>query len=298
MRAWTRRDFLLTIAAVRAADAGSSLWERLSVITDEVATSPAEAISFARQYGLRWVELRGVPGSNRMYYALPLEELQQTARELEDHGLRVSFLNTDLLKGWLPGTTALRPEWQRPADEQRFARRFDDLERALEAAHALRVDKIRVFTFRRTAEPEAVLPRVAEILDELAEQAAKARVRLLVENEGSCNVATCRELARLMSLIRSPWIGINWDPFNGRAYGERPWPDGYALLPKNRIGNVQMKGRSILPGPEQLDWPAIFRRLLQDGYTGCFGLETHTREDRIGNSHRSMQILQAWIRES
>jgi hypothetical protein len=53
----------------------------------------------------------------------------------------------------------------------------------------------------------------------MAEYAARERVRLLVENEGSCNVATCSELSALMSEMQQDSLGINWDPHNGFALG-------------------------------------------------------------------------------
>src|SRR5687768_13037291 len=67
---------------------------RLSAITDEIAKTPAEAIQFAKQYGLSWVELRSVPGARKAYYSLPEEELKETVRTLAAGGLKVSFLNT------------------------------------------------------------------------------------------------------------------------------------------------------------------------------------------------------------
>jgi sugar phosphate isomerase/epimerase len=73
------------------------------------------------------------------------------------------------------------------------------------------LDKLRVFTGWRGADSAAVLPRVAAIINEMAQTAAKAKIHLLVENEGACNVATCAELAALMKLAPSKWIGINWD---------------------------------------------------------------------------------------
>jgi sugar phosphate isomerase/epimerase len=64
------------------------------------------------------------------------------------------------------------------------------------------LDKLRVFTGWRGTDPAAVLPRVAAIINEMAQTAAKAKIHLLVENEGACNVATCAELAALMKLFR------------------------------------------------------------------------------------------------
>ncbi len=258
-----------------------------------------QAIQFALRYRLQWVELRAVPGTRKRYDELPEAELRQAAREFAAHGLRISFLNTGLLKHMLPGT-APADRRRRPGDsEARFRRRLSDLRRALAAAHILGTDKVRVFTFHRVADPESLFPRIAEIIGEMAELAAQEKIRLLVENEGSCNVATCAELAALVQLLPSPAVGINWDPLNGVRFGEPPFPDGYALLPKHRIGNVQIKGRSILPGPQQLDWPAIFAALAHDGYRGQVGLETHIfGEGQIQASHDSMREILRLVERS
>ena len=42
----------------------------------------------------------------------------------------------------------------------------------------------------------------------MAEVAEKEKVYLLIENEGSQNVATSAELADVMKLIPSKWVGI------------------------------------------------------------------------------------------
>jgi sugar phosphate isomerase/epimerase len=121
--------------------------------------------------------------------------------------------------------------------------------------------------------------------------AAKHKIRLLVENEVSCNVSTCVEAAALMELLPSKWIGINWDIF-GDGAREKPFPDGYDALPKKRIGNVHIKGRSVLDGPQKQDWPAIFAALTRDGYRGNFGLETHIfGETQIQSSHAAMKEI-------
>lgn len=299
MVSWNRREWMaagLGLGLGAAAQARSRVdrtW--ISVITDEIARSPEDAIAFARQYGLSFVELRGVPGAKgRRYEALPRAELELAARQFKDAGLRVSFLNAGLLKHMLPGTEPVNPRHRRADAERRFAARMELLERALEAAHILGVDKVRVFTFHRVKDPRALMPRIAEIIAEMAEAAGRAGVTLLVENEGSCNVATSAELAALMKLLPSKWVGINWDPLNGTRYGETPMPDGYNLLPKERIGNVQIKGKSILPGWNQLlPWREIFDVMAADGYRGKFGLETHIfGEGQIQASHDSMkQIL-------
>jgi hypothetical protein len=61
---------LLAAASVRAQASTSSRKGRrsldlslISAITDEVGTTEEEALAFVGQYGLRWVELRTVPGA-------------------------------------------------------------------------------------------------------------------------------------------------------------------------------------------------------------------------------------------
>ena len=134
---------------------------------------------------------------------------------------------------------------------------------------------MRVFTFLRVAEPESAFQQVADSIAEIAALAAKEKITLLVEDEGACNVVTCKEIAAFMKLTPQKNVGINWDPMNGIAQKEAPFPDGYALLPKNRIQNVQFKGKTLLEPNQKLDWGAILETLVRDGYKGYAGLETH-----------------------
>jgi sugar phosphate isomerase/epimerase len=279
------------LAARNRVDSG-----RISIITDECAKTPAEAVAFARKFGLKWLELRSVPGGRAEYYTLPEADLRAAAKEFSENGIRVSFLNTGMLKFGLPGT---EPARRRPeTDEQRAAReasqqkrfdgRMESLDKAIRAAHILGTDKIRIFTFTRVAEPEKLFPRLAEIIGPMVRVAEREKVKLLVENETSCNVGTCAELAGLVKLLPSKALGINWDVMNGMALKETPLP-GLQPAAEKRIHNVQIKGRSLLKGPQWLDWAAIFRTMVKDGYKGQFGLETHIFDDKlIEHSHECM----------
>lgn len=279
---------------------------RLSAITDEIGRSPEEAAAFARQYGLSWVELRSVPGGGGEYAFLPEGEVKAAAGRLREAGLRVSFLNTSLLKFGFPGTEPVRrrPETSEARavrlarEKARFEGRLDELRKAIRAAHIFDTGKLRVFTGTRVADPPALYPRLAEILGGMAEVAGKEGVQLLVENEPSCNIGSCAELAAFLKLLPSKWIGINWDALNGAALNETPFPDGYGLLPKARIGNVQIKGRSVLNTPQRLDWKAIMQAMARDGYQGHFGLETHIFDGTlIESSHASVREMLRIVRE-
>lgn len=304
----SRRNFLGAAAAASSLPLfakGHIDLSRISAITDEIARSSQDAVTFAKQYGLRWVEVRSLPGQKMEYFTLPEEKLRAEAKLLDENGLRVSFLNTSMMKVAVPGIEPVRwaqdpadrraARWK--ADEQKFAKRMDLLNSAMRAAKILGTDKVRVFTGWRAADPLAALPRIAEIINEMAVVAAREKTYLLIENEGACNVATSAELVALVKMIPSKWVGINWDPLNETAQKEKPFPDGYNMLPKKRIMNVQIKGRSILDGPQKLDWRAIFDTLAKDGYKGQVGLETHIFGDvQIQASHDSMKEILKLVR--
>jgi len=102
---------------------------------------------------------------------------------------------------------------------------------------------VRIFTFTRVAEPESVFPRVADLIGEYAKVAEKEGIRLLIENEASQNAGTAAETAKLLKLLPRN-VGVNWDSLDGVPLGEKSFPDGYETLPKDRIWNVHVKGKS------------------------------------------------------
>ncbi len=300
-----RRAFLgAALFAPMAAGQPRITLDRISLLTDEIARSPEDAIAFCKQYGVRWVELRSVPGGGGAYAQLEEPVLLKTAKELKDAGLRVSFLNTPMLKFTMPGTEPARrrnetPEGkqQREAREQaRFERRHDELAKALRAAEIFEAPLVRVFTFTRVADPAALLPRVAEILAPMAAEARQRGMKLLVENEASCNVATAAELRRICELLPDAGLGINWDPVNALGFQEQPWPDGYRQLPFERLGNVQMKARGLVVGPVMVPWKQIFQALAKDGYAGRIGLETHVFDGTlIEKAHMCMEEIRKLV---
>ncbi|HBY60515.1 MAG TPA: hypothetical protein DEH78_11885 [Solibacterales bacterium] len=298
-----RRLLALSLGLAPAAQARTRFdYSRIAVLTDEVATSPEAAIAFARQYRLRFVEVRDRPGDRRPYWRLPEQELRDTARAFRDAGLSVTFLNSSLCKYTLPGTDPVRrrageSDEQRArriaSDAKRFDARFDELAQVVRAARILGAPQARVFAFNRVADPPSLYPKIAAVISELSRAAEKEGVRLLLENEGSCNVHTSAECAAMLKLLPSS-VGLNWDPQNEYSPEARPFPDGYALLPKKRLRNVQIKARGIVPEFNQpVDWPGIFEALARDGFKGHAGLETHVNDQiRIEAAHKSMRELQ------
>ncbi len=132
-------------------------------------------------------------------------------------------------------------------------------------------------------------PYRAAINDKLraaAETCAKSNLILLLENEMACNTATGEESAAVLKAIPNKNFMLNWDPGNAAAIGSTPYPDGYRLLPHDRIGHCHAKD-VVRPagkkyewapvGAGVVDWVGQFRALAKDGYHYAVSLETHWR---------------------
>ena len=307
----TRRELLALAAAGAAARLRARTnWDKthISAITDEIGNTVEEAVAFAHQYGLQWVEIRDrhTVESRKEYFTLSEAEIKTDAQLFAKEGLKVSFINTSLLKFAWPGMEPPRPRPEDPAAKERrlagekakFDNRMDDLAKAIRCAQWMGCDKVRVFTGNRVAEPPSVFLRVAEVLGEMTALAEKENVYLLIENEGSQNVGTSAELAGIMKAISSKRVAMNWDPHN--AYGkETSYPDGYKLLPLDRLMNVQVKAKGVMPNsPEKEDWKGIMTSLANDGYTGKVGLETHIFDGTlIAAAHTSMEEILRIVKE-
>ncbi len=259
---------------------------RISAITDEIGMTTAESIDFAHTYGLKWVEVRQIREKKAEVGLAPEADVKELAAALKGAGLKISFMNTSLLKFTWPGMEAVRAprndtpekkEKRLATEKERFNRRMEDLGKALDAAEILGCDKVRVFSGSRTADPQSNYPRVVEVFTPMIEAAAKRKIHLLIENEASQNVATSAELGVLVPMIKSPWFGYNWDPNNAHTAKEIPFPDGYKKLPIDRMMNSQVKARDLLPDfpADNLPWHDIMEAMQKDGYKGHIGLETH-----------------------
>ena len=307
-----RREAMMTLGALGATEllqAKGLDWSRFAVLTDEVAGNEEDALAFARQYGLKWVELRDFPSAHdrtkksETYFRMEPEQLKKVHADLKAAGLKVSFLNTGLLKFGLPGTTLKMNRPETPENKVRrearqdaqYADRMKDLDLAIRAAHILEVPQLRVFAFVRAVDPPAIWDRLANELGEYAKVAEKGGVTLLLENESSCNVATSKELASMTLKVNSKAMGMNWDPDNVFGFGEKAWPDGYRELPLKHLGNVQMKAANII-GERKIDWTAVIKQLNKDGYKGCIGLETHVFDSTlIEKAHLCMKEIKGYF---
>ncbi len=301
----TRRELLASALAASVARADTPLHRsQISAINDEIGLTVDETIAFATQYGVQWLEMRSAqtPGKTQYCEGLGDPELRELKKRLDGNGLKVSVLDTSVLKCAFPGTAPVSREdfyvkyfaELGLTDDDLFRKRFDLMKRGIAAAHALGTRDIRIFSFWRVKEPDKIAPQIGEILAGMAEAAQKEDGRILLENETSTNVATSDETAAMFRLVPSRAFRLNWDPQNSVSYEPEPFPDGYARLPKDRISNVHVKAEGLFGPKHPLDWGAIMHALLRDGYSARFSLETH-RGHGPKNVEASRECIQKMI---
>ena len=92
--------------------------------------------------------------------------------------------------------------------------------------------------------------------EQAAERCARDNIILLLENEMSCNTSTGEESAAVLKAIPNKNFMLNWDPGNAAAIGSTPYPSGYELLPKERIGHCHCK--DVVSKPDhKYDWAPV-----------------------------------------
>ncbi len=290
-----RRDFArLSIAA---SVVGASAWRafadtydypwKLGIITDEVDADLSHVLgSFYPKYGLKWAEVRNLKLDGKSKYAYMSAtpaQLKETRKMLDDAGVKMSVLDTAVYKITLPGTKSIgeHESTELNPSEGDYARQLDDLKRAADAAHILGTDRLRIFTFKRVADPNAIFDRIVEDVHKAIAVAKQQDVQLLVENEFSCNTADGAESAKLFKAIPDRTLMHLWDSGNCYEAGEQPFPKAWDQLDHSRIGHLHLKdaaGKGWRPiGGGEIDFVGQFNALKKMKYAGTMSLETHYR---------------------
>lgn len=255
----------------------------IAAITDEFSPDLETALAPMSEIGMEGAELRVVGGKNIL--DLTDDELTRARDSVRARGMKVVSIASPLLKCVLPGGPEIDGRFQHDVfaskhtyeDQPRLAAR------AFEIAKFFEAPVVRVFSFWRTADPPRCFEAIAEALERLAAEAAEHGIVIGLENEHACNVATGRESARMLERVQHPNLKLVWDPANAFVAGENPFPDGYGLLPRDRIAHVHAKdchmdGLTPVWGPlgtRAVDWKGQIAALERDGYHGWLSLETH-----------------------
>ncbi len=260
---------------------------RLAVINDEITADFEHACQVAaNDFGLHWIELRAM--WNKNVTELSDREVSDAVRILAAHKLRVTDIASPLFKTDWPGAPRSRQSEKRDQFSADYDAGAQDklLERCISLAGAFGTNRIRCFDYWRLDDPKPFRAAINTRLREAAARCARNNIVLLLENEMSCNTATGAEAAAVLAEVGNENFMLNWDPGNAATLETRPYPDGYALLPKHRIGHCHCKDVVRKPGGGYewapvgggvVDWAGQLQALKRDGYGYGLSLETHWR---------------------
>ncbi|MDP9051559.1 MAG: sugar phosphate isomerase/epimerase [Acidobacteriota bacterium] len=261
---------------------------KLSVINDEVSQDFERSCQVISQdFGISYIELRGMWGKNIL--KLNAAETTEAQRLLKKYELKVTDIASPFFKVDLPGAP-LSKKFAARRDQFladfTYQQQDDVLAMCIDKAKVFGTDRVRIFDFWRLDDQAPYRAAIDKKLHTAAVKAKKNGITLMVENEFACNTATGAEAARLMAAVPGPLMML-WDAANAAMDGEQAFPDGYNLLPKNRIAHCHCKDVVKNPtgsaadwapvGAGSIDWAGQFRALKATGYSGSISLETHWR---------------------
>ncbi len=288
---------------------------RLAILTDEVSQDLDAVLRFASDFQLGGIELRSLFGS--AFKDLTSAQIHTIAERTRAAGLIVAGCASPVFKC----------ELHSAAD---IATHREHFRRAIETAHTLGCDLVRVFTFLRNEHATTVneVARAAAHFPALLEIAEGSGVRIGVENEASCLIATGAEMHDFLAhLPVHPQLGVVWDPCNVLYLAGRSDPvrDDFPLIAE-RVLHFHVKDAArhgtrpaehcVELGTGSLDFPAQLRALLAHGYRGWVSLETHWRSVPLDDdsqhlpaghafsahaepaSRVCMEHLQRWVRDA
>jgi sugar phosphate isomerase/epimerase len=247
---------------------------------------------------MEWIELRGMWKKNILN--LDAKEVAETKRILQKYNLHVTDIASPLFKVDWKG--APQSKFSTAHDfhaDFTFDQQDEVLERAIEMAKAFGTDRVRCFDFWRLEDQVPYRAAINEKLLDAADKAGKKGIILLLENDSGLNTSTGAEAAKVLNAVKSPCLMLNWDPGNAAASGETPYPDGYNLLPKDRIGHCHCKDAVkkdqgydwAAMGKGIVDWTGQYKALKRDGYQFAVSLETHWS----GGGTPEASSRQSWV---
>jgi L-ribulose-5-phosphate 3-epimerase len=246
---------------------------RLAAITDEISQDLATALRVCESLGVETVELRTVEGAQLVEH--DTATVQRIRSAIRGGGFGCAVVDTPFLKAAPVGEEVSKAEWA-------------TLRRGLELAAELGAGTVRVFGGARperapgagAPEPLSTPRWTADVLARAVDLAVEAGVRLALEIEWECAVATRDEAAQVVAAMPADGLGIVWDPGNEARFASAAPPDHIDRAVAERIVHVHVKdvdahGEWTRVGGGLVDWRAELRRLAAGGYDGLLSLETH-----------------------
>ncbi|MEA2723903.1 MAG: hypothetical protein QOH59_1674 [Gemmatimonadales bacterium] len=201
--------------------------------------------------------------------------------------------------GLTPYTTAINA-----LDESEWRGGVDEFRGAIETAHLLGADRVRVYAgswHHGDTDHDRRWAKLREALQALAPEAEQAGVRLCVENHFGTMTQTAAETAALVREVAHPAVRVLYDQANLTFTHDETFEEAFAVQ-GDLIGHVHVKDlvftdpsavfratetarvdaseravRSRVIGTGVLPWPQILAALLRHGYDDLLSIEYEYR---------------------
>lgn len=245
-------------------------YDRITGFADEINDSLDRQIEGLTSLNMHYVEMRGVDGSNLIYH--DDAKVKEIRKRLDDAGISLSALGSPLGKIGI---------------EEDFEPHFEDFKRAVEIAHMMNTENIRMFSFYVSDDKRkdpAIRDEVFRRLGRFAEYAAANDVVLLHENEKGIYGDKAYECREIMDEFASDHFKAIFDFANFVQVGQDTL-EAYRLL-KDYIVYIHVKdaltadGQVVPAGFGDGHVAEILDMLFDGGFNGFLSLEPHLSDFR------------------
>lgn len=238
----------------------------LSAFADEISPDLSVQVHELKRLGVLGLDVRSLSGKNVL--DLAEETLREIGTACQKAGLHVESV----------GSPVNKVTYSQEAAKAETAK----LRRAIDAAKALGVKKIRVFSPHvPEGREEALWPEVLEFMRDLVGLAQEHDVVLLHENDGHFLGAFPKYARRLFDQLGGPRFRAAYDFANGVPLGFRPMKDWFPwLLPHLdccHIKDAKADGTVMPAGQGDGQIRETLEFLIESGWNGVLTLEPHLK---------------------
>lgn len=190
-----------------------------------------------------------------------------------------------------------------PLPEER-QRRLDFLFRAVDIAAILNADAVSFWSGTQVDLPgdDALLDRLTEGCQRLADYAAERAIRLAVEPEPGMWIDTMPKYAELRGRVGRDNFGLTLDVGHLHCQGETPIAEHIRRW-RELLCNVHIEDmrrgvhEHLMFGEGEIDFPPVLRALQEIGYTGGVHVElSRHSHDAVNTARRAIDFLRRQIK--
>jgi sugar phosphate isomerase/epimerase len=254
-----------------------------------------EAIEILSGIGYRGMEIMcDVPHAYPPH--LSEEDIREIGDALEAHKMEISNLNAFPL---VAIGTIHHPSWLE-RDEVERQKRVQHTLNCIQLAKRLGAKNISTEPGGPMEEltPPAALDRFVQGLDQVAAEAIRNEVKVLVEPEPGLFIETSHEFLNLIGELDTEAFGLNFDI--GHFFCAHESPSEQIRRLRDYIGHIHLediagtrKHFHMVPGDGAIEFAPIFEAIQEIGYDGFIAVELYPHQEKaIEVAKRSFDFIQ------